>query len=294
MRKVVCYGEVLWDVLPTGKKIGGAPLNVAIRLRALGNESYVISSVGNDELGKQLINEVNRYNINTDFIQTEEELATSEVQVKLDKKGSATYDIIFPRAWDKIKYTEASKDLVKSSDAIIFGSLVARNDTSKETLFKYIEYANYKVFDVNLRPPHYTQELLINLMQKADFIKFNDDELYQISNSLGSNGSELEESIRFLSENTDTKHICVTLGDNGAVLFYDKTFYYNKGYKIKVADTVGSGDSFLASLISQLLNNNEPQAAINFACAVGAMVAKCEGANPMITREDIYKFINFN
>jgi fructokinase len=188
--------------------------------------------------------------------------------------------------------TEVNKKAVKNSDAFVFGSLAARDDSSRNTLYKLIELAKYKIFDLNLRPPYYTKAVLVHLMEKADFIKFNDDELYEVSKMLGSKYMSLEQNIRFIASKTNTKHICVTKGHHGAVLLYDDKLYYNSGYLIKVVDTVGAGDSFLASLISQLLNRVNPQEAIDFACAVGALVAQSEGANPTISRKEIDAFIN--
>ena len=155
-----------------------------------------------------------------------------------------------------------------------------------------MEYANYKVFDLNLRPPYYNKEVLIDLMNKADFIKFNDEELYEASGYLDSKYKSMEQNISYISKKTNTNHICVTKGHHGAVLLYNDTFYYNSGYKIKVIDTVGAGDSFLGSLISQLLHKVTPQKAIDFACAVGALVAQSEGSNPVLLNSDIDAFIN--
>jgi len=159
-------------------------------------------------------------------------------------------------------------------------------------LFQLLAHANYKIFDINLRPPYYSKELLIQLMNTSDFIKFNDDELFEISAYLGSKYHSIEQNIRYISEKTATKHICVTKGSHGAVLLYNGTFYYNSGYQIKVKDTVGAGDSFLASLISQLLKRVHPQEAIDFACAVGALVAGQEGATPIISAGDISEFMD--
>ena len=128
-------------------------------------------------------------------------------------------------------------------------------------------------------------------MQKADFIKFNDEELYEISGFLGSTYKNLEQNIHFIADKTDTEHICVTKGEHGAVLLYDGQLFYNSGYQITVSDTVGSGDSFLASLIHKLLQKEHPQKAIDFACAVGALVAQNEGANPKISEQEIVDFI---
>ncbi len=292
MGKVVCFGEVLWDVLPTGKKVGGAPLNVALRLHSLGNEVYLISSVGNDANGVELMDEIKPYGIDLSYIQVENNLATSEVLVELDDTGSASYNIKFPCAWDGIICEDKDLALVESSDAFIFGSLGARNITSRETLLGLLDKARYKIFDVNLRAPYYSEDLLLVFMQKANFIKFNDEELVKICGFLGHRFVDLEESVRFIANKTNTKHICVTLGEKGALLFYDDIFYYNKGYKITVADTVGSGDSFLASLISKLMEKTNPQKAIDFACAVGAIVATYNGANPIISHNEIEKIMN--
>lgn len=288
----VSFGEVLWDVFPTHKKIGGAPLNVILRLQSLGNEVAMISSVGNDERGKKLLEYMASNGVNTDFVQISDTFKTGKVKVMLNEKGSASYDIKFPRAWDNITVDERAIDLVKNSDAFLYGSLAARNDESRSTLLELLNYAPYKIFDLNLRPPYYTKELLIELMIKADFIKFNDDELYEVCRYLGSKYHGMEQNIRFISKLTDTEQICVTKGHHGAVLLYDDKFYYNSGYQIKVIDTVGAGDSFLGALVSQLFNKKHPQEAIDFACAVGALVAQREGANPEITESEIDKFIN--
>ncbi|MFG6685196.1 carbohydrate kinase family protein [Mariniflexile sp. HNIBRBA6329] len=292
MSKITCFGEVLWDVFPTHKKIGGAPLNVANRLQALGNDVTMISAIGQGENGAKLLNYIKDVGIDPSCIQVHNEYKTGKVKVMLNEKGSASYDIKYPRAWDKIRLTEINKCAVKNSDAFVFGSLAARDESSRNTLFKLIELAKYKIFDLNLRPPYYTKELLIKLMNEADFIKFNDDELYEVSGYLDSKYRSMEQNIRYIAKKTNTKHICVTKGHHGAVLLYDDKFYYNSGYLIKVIDTVGAGDSFLGSLISQLLNKVNPQEAVDFACAVGAMVAQSEGANPVLMRSDIDNFIN--
>lgn len=292
MSKITCFGEVLWDVFPTHKKIGGAPLNVANRLQALGNDVTMISAIGQGKNGTKLLEFIKESGINTSCIQVHNEYKTGKVKVMLNEKGSASYDIIYPRAWDKIRLTEINKKAVRNSEAFVFGSLVTRDESSRNTLYKLIELANYKIFDLNLRAPYYTKELLIKLMNKADFIKFNDDELYEASKYLGSKFLSMEQNIRYIAKETNTKHICVTKGHHGAVLLYDDKFYYNSGYLVKVVDTVGAGDSFLGSLISQLLKKVNPQDAIDFACAVGAMVAQNEGANPVLLPSDIDAFIN--
>jgi fructokinase len=293
MKNIVCYGEVLWDVFPNHKKIGGAPLNVALRLQSLENNVAIITRIGDDTEGKEIKDFIINRGVVTENIQIDSILKTGEVAVILDTKGTATYTINFPRAWDNIKLTEKAKQITENSDAFIFGSLVARNNVSRDTLYQLLKIAKYKIFDINLRAPHYTLKVLKTLMNEADFIKFNDDEIFEIAKELKSESDSLEETIQFIAKETNTKSICVTKGGDGAILYYNDVFYHNTGYKIEVIDTVGAGDSFLASLTNKLLKGISPQRAIDFACAIGAIVAGSEGANPEIKKEEINKFVDF-
>lgn len=287
MPTVTCFGEILWDVFPTHKKIGGAPLNVALRLQSLNVKVHMISRIGNDENGKKLFQYIKGTGLDTSTIQIDKIYKTGCVNVTLDNSGSATYEIEYPVAWDKIEINDQTIKIVKSSDAFIFGSLACRDEITKSSLLSLLKYSIFKVFDVNLRPPFYSMSMLLELMNMSDFIKCNDDELNEICVALGFNSESIVDQIKFLSENTQTKQICVTKGKDGAILFYDKQFYSNIGYSVKVADTVGAGDSFLAALISQLLNKTIPSEALNFACAVGALVASKEGANPKLNHLEL-------
>ena len=291
-KKIICFGEVLFDVFPTHRKIGGAPLNVALRLASLGVNAKIISRIGKDEIGKELLTFIEKNGVDSDTIQIDENLSTGQVIIQLNEKGSASYTINYPVAWDKIICIPEDKIALIKADALVFGTLVCRDFVSHASLLEIINYAKYAVFDVNLRAPFYTKEILINLMMQSDFIKFNDDELYEISSFMNSPYHSLEQNILFIAEKTNTKHICVTKGSHGAVLYYNEKMYYNSGYKIDVVDTVGSGDSFLAGLLSKLLTDANPQEAIDFACALGAIVAKNEGANPKISNQEINALMN--
>lgn len=290
--RAVCFGEVLFDIFPNGERIGGAPLNVASRLSSLGIQTEMISSIGNDERGKKIISYLQEKNISTGNIEIKEEYQTGLVNVTLSDSGSATYEIAYPAAWDKIEVSDAMKSSVSDSKVFIFGSLVCRDEISRSTLFDLLEIAQYKVFDINLRPPYYEKNLLITLMEKADFLKFNDDELFEIAEMMDSKYNSLEQNLHFIAKKTNTKSICVTKGRHGAVLLDNGECFYNSGYKIKVKDTVGAGDSFLASLISGLLRGKDPQYSLDFACAMGALVAAEEGANPVISNAKISEFMN--
>lgn len=290
-KSAICFGEILIDVFPDMERIGGAPLNVASRLQKLGIATQMISQVGEDENGKKLLSYLEKIGVDTGLVSVTSNFSSGVVQVQLSASGSARYEISYPAAWDKIQLSEEMKEAVKEADLMIFGSLVCRDKVSRNTLLELLPYAKFRVFDVNLRPPHYEKEILIQLMQQADFIKFNDDELFEIGEMLGSPFNSLEQNIHFLAEKTNTRDICVTKGRHGAVLLKAGKLYYNSGFKIEVKDTVGAGDSFLASLLAKLLQDEEPQQALNFACAVGALVAGREGANPELSEKEITGFL---
>lgn len=291
MYTFTCFGEVLWDVFPDHEKIGGAPLNVALRLNSFGDKVAMVSAVGNDNLGNQLIKYLKENDLTPEFVQIDKDHQTGKVNVTLDTKGSASYEIKYPVSWDFIKLNDENINLVKNSKVFIYGSLICRNSVSKQTLYKLIDHANFKVFDVNLRAPFYSFELLGELMSKADFVKFNDEELELIAKNLKSGYQLIEENVTFIAKKFKLSHICVTRGGDGALLWIEGQFYYNSGYPIQVKDTVGAGDSFLASLVYKLTHNNQPQQALDFACAVGALVAGSEGANPKILESDIMKMM---
>jgi len=290
--KAVCFGEVLWDVFPSHKKIGGAPLNVALRLQSLGTYTNIISKVGKDINGAILVDYIQENMVSTDYIQKDNTYETGKVTVLLQQDGSATYEIDHPVAWDKIELTNALQDLVSSADVFVFGSLSCRDNVSRTTLYQLARASKFNVFDVNLRVPHYTNDILLHLMKVSDFIKFNDEEIIEISNFNNLKYNSLEEYIKAISKFTKTNQICVTRGAEGAILYLNDTFYYNKGIKVNVVDTVGAGDSFLAALISKLLNNEDAQHALDYACAIGSIVASKEGANAIISEEEIKSILS--
>jgi fructokinase len=284
-KKVICFGEMLWDVLPAGKAAGGAPMNVAIRLQSLGIDTSIVSKVGIDEPGNSLIDIIKDRGVNPSLVQKDDKLPTGEVIVSLSGEGIPSYNIVYPSAWDNIEFNEVNIAAVAESEAFVFGSLACRAEVSKNTLFELLRHAKYKVFDVNLRAPFYNLPLIEELMIIADMIKLNDDELSIIADFLKSPFSTVEDNVRFISEATNTHSICITMGADGALLFTGDKFYKHAGFKVKVADTIGAGDSFLAALLSKILNSGDYNEALKYACAVGALVASHKGANPDISAE---------
>ena len=290
--RISCFGEVLWDCFDSGKRLGGAPLNMCVRINALGIKADMISAVGNDELGSELLGEIAARGVSCDYITLNSDKPTSTVEVTLDNSGSASYTIVADTAWDNIALTDTLVKKVTGDDVFVFGSLIGRSAPSLATLQQLLEVANFKVFDVNLRAPHYKFNALIELMNKADFIKLNDDELYEIAKAMGCKYHSLEQNLAFIAKQTNTDYLCVTKGSHGALLTIKGVNYYNSGYLINVVDTVGAGDSFLGALIYQLCSSDDAQYSVDFACAVGAMVAQSQGATPLLSHQQINEFMN--
>ena len=261
-------------------------------MKTLGCEVAMISCVGNDEDGEAIISQVKSLGLETDTIVRAADFPTGLVQVTLSERGSASYEISYPSAWDKIVLNDLARSSVSDADVLIYGSLVCRDEVSRLALEELLQAEIFKVFDVNLRKPHYSYEMLEQLMHSADFIKFNDEELLEITTAMKSPFKTLEENMMFIAEKTNVNAMCVTRGKHGALLMWKGQLFENTGYPVEVADTVGAGDSFLAALISSLLTGKEPQYAIDFACAIGALVAEAPGANPEISYSKIEKLMS--
>lgn len=288
---IVCFGEVLWDMLPTGAKPGGAPMNVAIHLKRQGLNPFIVSRIGNDVNGKKLREFLQKTGMKPEFLQTDETLPTSQVLVHLDSDRNATYEICEPVAWDNIQFTKALKKLASKTDLIVFGTLAMRNEITQETLLKFLEHSPAKRFlDVNLRPPYDRKEVVEEMLFLADYAKLNNDELATIAGWHNKTGTE-NELINWFSEFYSCSVVCATRGANGAVLWAGNELFEHPGFKVQAVDTVGAGDSFLAGLIAQLSAGNSPEKALEYACATGAYVASKPGAVPEYSIQDIEALI---
>lgn len=288
--KICCFGEIVWDLFKEGKKLGGAPFNVASSLEGLGVDIEFISRIGKDSLGEEILIQIENQGISTDYIQIDPINPTGKVEVNLDLKGSAKYKIETDSAWDFIETNQQSLKLIQNSKAFIFGSLIARGNSYK-ALKDFLAVSNFNIFDVNLRHPYYIDSILIELMGHANMLKFNDEELYLIADILNSPFHSMDQHIEFIAHETQTATVCVTKGMFGAVLYHNKEWIYNSGFKVKVIDTVGAGDSFLGTLIHGLTINQNPQNSLNRACAMGALVAGLAGANPSISENELLQFM---
>lgn len=287
---IICFGEMLWDVLPTGKQPGGAPMNVAVHLKNLGHNPQMISRIGHDELGKELLDFLKEKGLTTDLIQQGETHLTGVVKANVSDKNEVTYKIVQPVAWDYIQCDEALETTVANADVFVYGSLAARSAASADTLFRLLKKARFKVFDVNLRAPHYDQNTLEQLLRAADMVKMNANELDMLAAWYTPNDDE-QSAIITLAETFDIQTICVTKGEHGAVLWTGGKFYQSAGFQVDVQDTIGSGDSFLAALLTCLLEGQSPADSVQFACAMGSLVATYRGATPFVTASEIHSFL---
>ena len=278
-KTVVSIGEILWDVFPEGKKAGGSSMNVALNLHKQGINSEFVSAIGDDENGKELIEFLALNDFPTHFIQVLA-VPTSTVQVKLDEQQQATYTIVEPVAWDEIEVTDQLIDAVKNADALVYCSLTCRNETSRSTILNLLKHAKLKVFDINLREPFYTITTLKQLLAAADILKVNEHELLYLKNELHLSGNTDEQLLKQLSLLFNIQIICLTVGEKGAYVLHEDFLHHHKGYTVKVADTVGAGDSFLATFIASYLKGYPMDTILDRACKVGSFVASQVGANP--------------
>lgn len=279
-KKVVCFGEVLWDCFGEEKKPGGAPMNVAVHLRKHGLHSVLISAVGEDEEGKRMRDFMAGKGLDLFYIQTNTAFSTGLVEVSLDKDGNATYEIVKPVAWDAIGFKPGLEELVKNADAFVFGSLAARDATSRATLLQLLGIAKLKVFDMNLRPPHFTVEVLEELLHKTDILKINEDELRYLENQYALTEQKGVAKFEWLSRKFDLQLIVVTFGKRGATAWHKEKLVQQAGFDVDVVDTVGAGDAFLAAFIAGMLEQRKLSKILEQACAAGAEVASRAGANP--------------
>jgi fructokinase len=289
--RVVCYGEVLWDILPKGSKLGGAPMNVAYHLKTLGESPVLVTRVGLDAHGKDLLGLMANYGIGTDFFQIDGTQPTGKVYARFNDEQEMSYDIVFPSAWDFIHWEETLTPLVQKAEYFVYGSLTSRSATSRDTLYRLLEAATTKVLDINLRPPHFNRAGLQYLLQHSDVLKMNSSELDLLSDWFGK-GYSGADRISYLQESFDIQTIIVTLGAEGALLLDKGRFSQCGGFKVQVQDTIGSGDAFLAGFLHQMQTGASAQQALVFASALGALIASYAGGCPRYQRSEITALIH--
>ncbi len=292
--QILCVGEILWDNLPSGAKPGGAPMNVALHLNNIGQKVAIASKVGNDGQGKKLISFLENSGLKTELIQMDENLPTSEVLVHLDANNNATYEICEPVAWDNIRLTDSLLKSARDSGLIIYGSLASRNPETRNTILSLFETDAVKLIDVNLRKPHDTREIVEMLLLKSDIAKLNDEELNVLAGWNNMETNDEYQLVKWFADKYGLKMVCVTKGENGAVIYSEGAFFKHSGFKVDAVDTVGAGDAFLAGFVSALFEGKSNSDALEFACATGAFVASESGATPKYDIDKINRILCSN
>lgn len=283
---IVCFGEMLWDMLPNGKKPGGAPMNVAIHLNNFGNKVSLISKVGHDYLGRELTNFIQNSGLDNSFIQTGETHLTGVVKVNLDDQSEVSYKIVEPVAWDYIELKKDLIPLVAQSDCIVFGSLACRSMVTFETLKSLLQVSKYRIFDINLRKPFFKKEDIRFLLSQTDLLKLNEHELEVVAEWFGLDKIP-SKFLQLISDQFKIETVCLTLGSQGAIVFNNGEIFRCNGFPVEVRDTIGSGDAFLAGFIHQKFFNESLENCLSSACAIGAIVATYEGGTPKINNNQI-------
>lgn len=285
---VVGMGEALWDVLPEGKKIGGAPANFAYHVSQFGLPSCVVSAVGDDALGKEIVENFTSKGLNQHI--AEVPYPTGTVQVEIDPAGVPQYEIKENVAWDNIPYTAHLEQLAEKTKAVCFGSLAQRNVVSRNTINRFLDAMPQTddalvVFDVNLRQGFYNKEILCNSMKRCNILKINDEELVTVSRMFGYPGIDLQDKCWILLGKYNLKMLILTCGINGSYVFTPGNVSFQPTPKVEVADTVGAGDSFTAAFIASILKGKSVQDAHSLAVQTSAYVCTKKGAMPILPPE---------
>lgn len=291
MTKIIAIGEIVWDCLPAGKQLGGAPLNFAFFAKELGAQAYAVSAVGNDELGDETLQVASATGVNLDFVQRND-LPTSRVLVTLDEKGIPQYEIVEGVAWDAVECPDSALELVRDASVICWGSLAQRTEKSRQSVLSMLSAAPascLKVFDINIRQHYYSLEVIKNSLEYADILKLNEDELPLVAEMLGMTGSE-EAVISEIIERYSLKYVVYTHGaDFSRVYGAEGLLSHQDTPEVKVADTVGAGDSFTAVLVTSLLQGRDIATAHALAVEVAAFVCTRHGAINSLPEEIISK-----
>ncbi len=283
---IVGLGEILWDLLPSGRQLGGAPANFAYSSHLLGNRAIVASRIGSDDLGNEVRNRLLNARVGDDFLQVDPTHPTGTVKVELDSSGQPSYEITQGAAWDFMEWTDNWQALAQSADAVCFGSLAQRTPESRATILRFLEATRpdaLRVFDVNLRQKFYSAEVIKSSLQRANVVKLNHDELLVLRNLIGLAATDPSDDVftcRELIAKFDLHLACVTHGENGSLICDRENTHHHPGFRVAVSDTVGAGDAFTAGLVHGLLRGQSLGAMNDLANRMGAWVASYPGAMP--------------
>jgi fructokinase len=284
---IVGLGELLWDLFPDGPRFGGAPVNFACHAAALGAHVHVVTSVGSDTLGREALRALASHGVKTDAVAICDEAPTGTVQVTVDAAGKATFTFAPDVAWDHLQWSEGLARLAATCDAVCFGSLAQRSAESRQTVQRFVGATRAvasRVFDINLRPPFYGEEVIHESLKLANVLKLNDDELPILAATCGASGSDTEVLVQ-LAHRFDLQVVALTRGPKGAILLCGGEISEAPGVPVAVKDTVGAGDAFTAALVLGLLRNDPLDEINRRACAIAAYVCSQAGATPPLPDE---------
>jgi fructokinase len=292
------FGEILWDCLPSGRHAGGAPFNVTAHLAQIGVSASLISCIGRDAVGDEILKVAQDKGVETQFVtRARIGLNTGTVLVTVDANGNATYELVQPAAWDEIRVPDEALTAVSKGRALIYGSLAGRSPYNLEQLDRLLTVKGpLKFFDVNLRPPFANLPLVVQLARRADVLKLNDGEVGQLASWLRTGEMKHEtprdaraitNACAIIAEATNAARICVTLAEEGAALWEQGKLVTARAPKVVVKDTVGAGDAFMAGLMVGLVRGDETHKILENACRLGAYVASHDGATPLLPPEII-------
>jgi fructokinase len=294
-KTIFAFGELLWDILPSCTVLGGAPFNFVYRVNSLGDTALMVSRLGRDELGRKAFGRIVQLGLDTTYIQWDQNLSTGTVQVSFDEDYNPDFAIVPQVAYDKIELTDMLVEAVSTADCLCFGTLSQRAKKSRKTIKKLLEKADriMKFLDINLRKDCYNPETVHFSLQKADVLKLNEDELNQLGLMLSISSRNISEFCEEMLDKWSIEHCVVTLGEKGAfAMSATGEKVYVPGYKIKLADSIGSGDAFSAGFVYKLLRGDTNEQAARFGNVLGALVATKEGATSPVTLDEINIFRN--
>jgi fructokinase len=280
---VVGIGELLWDLFSQGKQLGGAPANFAYMTSLLGDEGLVVSRVGNDALGRSAARRLQRIGLKSSHIQLDSAHLTGTAKVQVDSAGQPTFEFGEAVAWDFFQWTTDWNELAEKADAVCFGSLAQRSPRSRATIRAFLQAVGrnaVRIFDVNLRLPFYSAEIVDDSLRTTDILKLNYDELTAVAKLLGHDADDEKSMARRLRDAYRLKLVCVTRGEHGSLLVSEKEINDHPGCKVRVADTVGSGDAFTAALVYHYLRRASLPSLNEAANRMGSWVASQVGATP--------------
>lgn len=285
---IVGMGEALWDCLPEGRKIGGAPANFAYHVGQFGFESLAVSAIGDDELGREIVEKFKQRNLN--FRLDTVAYPTGTVQVTLDGKGIPCYEIMENVAWDNIPYSSELDEIARDCRAVCFGSLAQRSEVSRNTINRFLDAMpdgedTYKIFDINLRQHFYCKDTIVNSLNKCNVLKINDEELVVVSEMFGMTGLSDEQVCMKILTDFNLRMLILTCGTNGSYVFTADNVSFQPTPKVEVADTVGAGDSFTGSFVASILKGKSIPEAHRRAVEVSAFVCTQNGAMPKLPEE---------